>query len=159
NEPPNIDHDQADGECVKGRQAHFTCNTKSDGGIGENPARRCAHGMAGTEMRARVAEFKQELRKLGWSESENLRIDERWPADDMDRVRAHATELIGQQPDAILVAGRRTLGVLQEQTRAIPVVFAGITDLVQQGVVTNLARPNGNITGFSNFELSVFGKM
>ena len=81
--------------------------------------------MAGTEMRARVAEFKQELRKLGWSESENLRIDERWPADDMDRVRAHATELIGQQPDAILVAGRRTLGVLQEQTRAIPVVFAG----------------------------------
>jgi putative tryptophan/tyrosine transport system substrate-binding protein len=108
------------------------------------------------EMQARVAAFRQELRKLGWSEGENLRIDERWPADDMDRVRVHATELINLKPDAILVGGRRTLSVLQEQTRSVPVVFAGITDPVEQGIVTNLARPGG---GFSNFELSVFGKM
>jgi putative tryptophan/tyrosine transport system substrate-binding protein len=111
------------------------------------------------EMQARVAAFRQELRKLGWSEGENLRIDERWPADDMDRVRVHATELINLKPDAILVGGRRTLSVLQEQTRSVPVVFAGITDPVEQGIVTNLARPGGNFTGFSNFELSVFGKM
>jgi putative tryptophan/tyrosine transport system substrate-binding protein len=93
------------------------------------------------EMQARVAAFRQELRKLGWSEGENLRIDERWPADDMDRVRVHATELINLKPDAILVGGRRTLSVLQEQTRSVPVVFAGITDPVEQGIVTNLARP------------------
>ncbi len=62
-------------------------------------------------------------------------------------------------PDVILVGGRRTLSVLQEQTRSIPVVFAGITDPVEQGIVTNLARPGGNFTGFANFELSVFGKM
>src|SRR5262249_62081153 len=53
----------------------------------------------------------------------------------------------------------RALSVLQEQTRSIPVVFAGITDPVEQGVVTSLARPGGNVTGFSTFELSVFGKM
>jgi ABC-type uncharacterized transport system substrate-binding protein len=110
------------------------------------------------EMQARVAAFRQELRKLGWPE-ENLRIDERWPADDMDRVRTYATELINLKPDAILVGGRRTLSVLQEQTRSVPVVFAGITDPVEQGIVTNLAHPGGNFTGFSNFELSVFGKM
>jgi putative ABC transport system substrate-binding protein len=100
------------------------------------------------EMRARVAAFRQELGKLGWSEGRNLRIDERWPADDMDRVRAHASELINLKPDVILVGGRRTLSVLQEQTRSVPVVFAGITDPVEQGIVTNLARPGGNFTGF-----------
>jgi putative tryptophan/tyrosine transport system substrate-binding protein len=111
------------------------------------------------EMQARVAVFRQGLRKLGWSEGRNLRIDERWTADDMDRVRAHASELISLKPDAIVVGGRRTLSALQEQTRSVPVVFAGISDPVEQGIVTNLAHPGGNFTGFSNFELSVFGKM
>jgi putative tryptophan/tyrosine transport system substrate-binding protein len=110
------------------------------------------------EYQGRVAAFRQEIRRLGWPE-ESLRIDERWPADDMKRVRADASELITLKPDAILVGGRRALSVLQEQTRSIPVVFAGITDPVEQGVVTNLARPGGNVTGFSTFELSVFGKM
>ena len=110
------------------------------------------------EYQRRVAEFRQEIRRLGWPE-ESLRIDERWPADDMKRVQADASELINLKPDAILVGGRRALSVLQEQTRSIPVVFAGITDPVEQGVVTNLARPGGNVTGFSTFELSVFGKM
>jgi ABC-type uncharacterized transport system substrate-binding protein len=110
------------------------------------------------EYQRRVAEFRQEIRRLGWPE-ESLRIDERWPADDMKRVQADASELINLKPDAILVGGRRALSVLQEQTRSIPVVFAGITDPVEQGIVTNLARPGGNVTGFSTFELSIFGKM
>jgi putative tryptophan/tyrosine transport system substrate-binding protein len=118
-----------------------------------------AYAESDAEMQMRVRAFRQELRRLGWSEGENLRIDERWPADDMDRVRTNASELINLKPDAILVGGRRTLSVLQEQTRSVPVVFAGITDPVEQGVVANLAHPGGNFTGFSLFELSVFGKM
>jgi ABC-type uncharacterized transport system substrate-binding protein len=110
------------------------------------------------EYQRRMAEFRQEIRRLGWPE-ERLRIDERWPADDMKRVQADVSELINLKPDAILVGGRRALSVLQEQTRSIPVVFAGITDPVEQGVVTNLARPGGNVTGFSTFEVSIFGKM
>ena len=110
------------------------------------------------EPQRRMAAFRQELRKLGWSEAK-LRIDERWPADDMDRVRAHAAELINLKPDAILVGGRRTLSVLQEQTHSIPIVFAGIADPVEQNIVPSLARPGGNITGFSSFESSVVGKM
>jgi len=71
------------------------------------------------EYQGRVAAFRQEIRRLGWPE-ESLRIDERWPADDMKRVRADASELITLKPDAILVGGRRALSVLQEQTRSIP---------------------------------------
>jgi putative ABC transport system substrate-binding protein len=111
-----------------------------------------------TDIRARVTAFRQELGRLGWSDG-SLRIDERWPSDEMDRVRAAAAELIAGKPDVILVAGRRAMAVLQQQTRTIPVVFAGVTDPVEQGIVSNLARPGGNFTGFALFELSVVGKM
>src|SRR5262245_33326440 len=110
------------------------------------------------EYQRRMAEFRQEIRRLGWPE-ESLRIDERWPADDMKRVQADASELINLKPDAILVGGRRALSVLQEQTQSIPVVFAGISDPVEQGIVASLARPGRNVTGFSSLELSIVGKM
>jgi hypothetical protein len=53
-----------------------------------------AYAESDGEFQGRVAAFRQELRKLGWSQGGSLRIDERWTADDMDRVRAYATELI-----------------------------------------------------------------
>jgi putative ABC transport system substrate-binding protein len=111
------------------------------------------------EIRARVTAFRQELRKLGWTEGDNLQIEERWPADNMDRVRADARELVELKPDVILVAGRRAVSALQQATRSIPVIFAGFSDPVEQGVVSSLARPGGNFTGFSNLEVSVIGKM
>jgi putative ABC transport system substrate-binding protein len=111
------------------------------------------------EIQARVAAFRQELRKLDWVEGRNLRIEERWPADNMDRVRADASQLVDLKLDVILVAGRRALSALQQATRSIPVVIAGVTDPVQQGVVASLARPGGNFTGFSMVELSIIGKM
>jgi putative ABC transport system substrate-binding protein len=110
------------------------------------------------EYQGHVATFREELRKLGWSET-RLRIDERWPAVDMERVRADAADIINLKPDAILVGGRRTLSVLQKSTQSIPVVFAGITDPVEQGIVPSLTRPGGNITGFSTLEPSMVGKM
>jgi putative ABC transport system substrate-binding protein len=117
-----------------------------------------AFSAADPDIRARVVAFRQELGRLGWSNG-NLRIDERWPADDMDSVRADTAELISGKPDVILVAGRRAVAVLQQQTRTIPVVFSGFVDPVEQGIVPNLARPGGNITGFAFGELSVSGKM
>ena len=94
------------------------------------------------EVQARVAAFRQELRKSGWLEGANLRIDERWATDTMEHVRAYATELVKLKPDAILVGGRRAVSVLQQQTRSIPVVFAGISDPVETGVVASLRHEN-----------------
>jgi putative ABC transport system substrate-binding protein len=111
------------------------------------------------EMQARVGAFKQELRKLGWADDREVVIIERWPADDMDRIRADAAEILAGNPDVILVGGRRAVAVLQQLTRTVPVIFAGIGDPVETGVVGSLARPGGNFTGFTLMEYSVIGKM
>jgi ABC-type uncharacterized transport system substrate-binding protein len=111
------------------------------------------------EIRARVAVFRQELRKLGWTEGSNLRIDERWSADNMGRIRDYAAELVNLNPDVILVAGRRAVPIVQQQTRSIPVVFVGISDPVASGLVASLARPGGNLTGFSQIEFSLIEKL
>jgi putative ABC transport system substrate-binding protein len=93
------------------------------------------------EIQARVAAFRQELGKLGWSEGVNLQIEERFGGDDMDHLRAQATELIEFKVDAILVGGRRAVAVLRQQTRSVPIVLAGISDPAGQGLVASLARP------------------
>ncbi len=112
-----------------------------------------------SEVRARVAAFRNELRKLGWSEGENLRIHERWATDNLDRVRAHAAELVKLGPDAILITGGRVVQVIQQHTRTIPTVFVGVTDPLGQGMVASLARPGGNMTGISSPEYSVVAKL
>ena len=111
------------------------------------------------DIQARVAAFRQELGKLGWSEGVNVHIEERFGGDNMDHLRAQAAELIDLKVDAILVAGRRAVSVLRQQTQSVPIVLAGISDPAGQGLVATLARPGGNITGFSMFEFSVIGKM
>jgi ABC transporter substrate binding protein/Bacterial extracellular solute-binding protein len=118
-----------------------------------------AYSASDRDLQARVAAFRQDLRKLGWVEGGNLRIDDRWPSDDMDRIRVDAAELIARKPDVILVAGRRAVAALQQQTRSVPVVFAGIGDPVEGGVVASFARPGGNFTGFTLWEYSMIGKM
>ena len=111
------------------------------------------------EYQIRVKAFRQELSRLGWNEAGNLVIDERWTTDDMIRVRTGVEEILLLKPDAIVVSGRRVVAVLQERTRTVPVVFAGISDPVETGVVPSLARPGGNLTGFTLFEYSMIGKM
>jgi putative tryptophan/tyrosine transport system substrate-binding protein len=91
------------------------------------------------EIRTRIATFRQQLRKLGWAEGDNLRTEERWTGDDMDRVRRYVAELINLNPDVILVAGRRVAPIVQQQTRSVPVVFVGISDRVASGLVATLA--------------------
>jgi putative ABC transport system substrate-binding protein len=112
-----------------------------------------------SEIQKRIATFRQELRKLGWTEGSNLRIEERWPGDDMDRARRDAAELIKLNPDVVVVSGRRTVPIVAQQTRSIPVVFVGISDPVSSGLVASLARPGGNLTGFSQIEFSLIGKL
>src|SRR5437588_4294183 len=88
------------------------------------------------EMTARLAGFRQGLEKRGWSEGRNVRIDYRFaPDSSADQAQALAKELITLEPDVILSQGTPPTIALQQETRAIPIVFAGIADPIGSGFV------------------------
>jgi putative tryptophan/tyrosine transport system substrate-binding protein len=107
---------------------------------------------------ARIRAFKHELAKLGWTDGGNIQFDERWPADNMDPVRSHAASLVASNPDIIVASGGRIVPVLMRLTGSIPIVLPGASDPVGVGWAQSLARPGGNVTGFTGFELSTLGK-
>ena len=104
------------------------------------------------EGQARLAAFLQGLQQWGWTVGRNLQIDYRWSAGAPDRVRSYATELVALAPDVILTGGASYVAALQHATRTVPIVFATATDPVGGGLVASLARPGGNVTGFTLFE-------
>ena len=95
-----------------------------------------------------LAAFRAALAKLGWTEGSNLRIELRWSAADVDRMRTLAKELVDLRPNAIFGVTTPAIGALARETRTIPIVFAGVSDPMGAGYVANLAHPGGNITGF-----------
>jgi putative ABC transport system substrate-binding protein len=110
------------------------------------------------EIQRRVSAFLEQLRKLGWMDGRNIRIDYRWGAGDADRIRAYAAELVHLGPEVILVNSSSVLRPLQQETSSIPIVFVQVSDPVVGGFVASLAHPGGNITGFTTAELSMGGK-
>jgi ABC-type uncharacterized transport system substrate-binding protein len=112
-----------------------------------------------TQIQIHLRAFRQELQNLGWTEGGNIQFDERWTGDDMNLVRANAASLVELRPDVIFALGGRVIPVLMMQTSSIPIVFPSGGDPVGTGWVKSLARPSGNVTGFSTFEFSVVGKM
>jgi ABC-type uncharacterized transport system substrate-binding protein len=103
------------------------------------------------EGQARVIGFRQKLQDLGWKEGQNLQIDYRWAAGP-DRSTNYAAELVRLAPEVIVANGTPALSAVHQATRTIPVVFVVVVDPVGAGYVESLARPGGNITGFSTFE-------
>src|SRR6516225_3624645 len=122
--------------------------------------RRIGVLMAGGEndTNAYLSAFTQAIAGLGWTEGSNVRMDLRWHGGDINRIRAFAKELVGLQPDIILTNGTPTTAALQQETRTIPIVFAGMGDPVAGGIVERLDRPSGNVTGFANYEAPLGGK-
>jgi ABC-type uncharacterized transport system substrate-binding protein len=110
------------------------------------------------EGQTRVAAFQTALQKLGWIEGHNVRIDYRWVEGDADLARADATEVVGLKPDVILANGTASLSALRHETSTVPIVFLVGLDPVESGFVASLARPGGNITGFTTFEPEMGGK-
>jgi putative ABC transport system substrate-binding protein len=106
----------------------------------------------------RLSAFTQALADLGWIDGRNVRIDLRWSGGDINRIRAFAHELVGLQPDIILVTGNVATAALQRETRTIPIVFANVTDPVASGIVPRLNQPGGNTTGFALNEPTLAGK-
>src|SRR5690349_4264884 len=102
--------------------------------------------------------FLQGLEKLGWIDSRNVRIDIRWAGGNAERMREIVTEIVALKPDVIVVSGSPAVAALKRVTSTIPVVFVGIAEPVAQGFITSMARPGGNITGFSLVDFSIVGK-
>jgi putative ABC transport system substrate-binding protein len=111
-----------------------------------------------SEGQARLTAFVQALQQLGWTDGRNARIDIRWGAADSDRYRKYAAELVALAPDVILATTTPTVAALQQATRTVPMVFAGVIDPVGAGFVSNLAQPGGNTTGFALYEYGISGK-
>jgi putative ABC transport system substrate-binding protein len=106
----------------------------------------------------RMAAFLGGLQQLGWTDGRNVRIDTRWAAGDADLIRKYAGELVALGPDVVMAFTSGTVPPLQQVTRAIPIVFAIVADPVGAGYVESLARPGGNVTGFTTFEYALAGK-
>jgi putative tryptophan/tyrosine transport system substrate-binding protein len=116
-------------------------------GVGENE-----------EGRARIAAFREELYRLGRVEGRNIQIEARWAAGDEAKLQDFAKELVSLKPNVILANTTAAARALQQHTSEIPVVFVFVADPVGDRLVTNLARPGGNLTGFTSFEFSFAGK-
>ncbi len=111
-----------------------------------------------TVAQAEVTAFLEGLQQLGWTSGRNARIEIRWAAGDVDRIRSYAKELVALQPDVILARTTPVTAALLQETRTIPIVFVGPSDPVGAGFAASMARPGGNATGFTNVEASLGGK-
>ena len=110
------------------------------------------------ESVARRAVFEQALRALGWTAGTNLRIDYRWTGNDPARIQKFAAELAALKPDVILASGNLVIAPMLQAARTTPIVLAQVIDPVGSGFVESMARPGGNVTGFTEFEYSLAGK-
>jgi len=110
------------------------------------------------EGHSRMAAFEQGLADVGWTAGKNLQIDIRWGGGALDRYRQYAAELIGLAPDILVGVTSPTVTALQQQTRTVPIVFVGVIDPVGAGLVTNLAHPDRNTTGFTVFDYALSPK-
>ncbi len=102
--------------------------------------------------------FKHRLGELGWIEGRNIQFDVHFTTQNIDRIRAGAAEIVASAPALIYVWSNPGLAALKQATQTIPIVFVLVSDPVGSGLVANLARPGGNVTGFQNFETAIGGK-
>jgi len=110
------------------------------------------------EAQSWVAAFREELRKLGWTEGRNIEINTRWATADVESMKRLAKELVALQPDFILTSTTPATAAMLQHTRTIPIIFVLVGDPVGSGFVASLARPGGNATGFTPIEGSLGGK-
>lgn len=110
------------------------------------------------ETQSHLAVLRSELARLGWTEGREIQIDYRWGAGDVGRIRSGARELVEFEPDVLFGRSTPVTKALLNETHTIPIVFVVVSDPVGDGLVTSVARPGGNVTGFTNVEASLGGK-
>src|SRR5262249_41567524 len=110
------------------------------------------------EGQARVTALKQGLQDLGWTDGRNIQIETRFGGADAGRIRAQAAELVALAPDVLVGQTTPVVRALRQATSSIPIVVAAVNDPVEQGFVSSLAHPGGNITGFMLIDFQMVGK-
>jgi putative ABC transport system substrate-binding protein len=115
-------------------------------------------GESDDEAQSMVSGLRQVLQEFGWVEGETLRIDRRWAAGNPARIASFARELVALKPDVIVAHTTPAAITLRQESHDIPVVFVQVSDPIGGGLISNLARPGGNFTGFLSFESSMGGK-
>ncbi len=111
-----------------------------------------------SEAQAHIAALRATLQKLGWTANHDIQINERWASGDVDKMHRYAAELVRLNPDVIVGVSVSVVVALRNETRSIPIVFARVSDPIGSGLVETLSHPNGNATGFTNFEASMGSK-
>ena len=106
---------------------------------------------------ARVAALQAGLHDLGWTEGGNVHIDCRYAAD-VNVMNTAAAELVRQAPDVLVTTTNLATIALWRETHTLPIIFVGGGDMINEGLVASLARPGGNVTGFTNFEPAMGSK-
>ena len=110
-------------------------------------------GLAETdpEGQSRLAALRRSLKALGWVEGSNAQLDCRWAAGNIERTNSHATDLVRWKPDVIVVNSPAALMALRKATITVPIVFVQVVNALESDFIASLARPGGNITGFTSF--------
>jgi putative tryptophan/tyrosine transport system substrate-binding protein len=110
------------------------------------------------EGKIRLAAFRQALQELGWADGRNVRIETRGAVGRVENYRKPAAELVALAPDAVLAVTTTAVVELQQASRTVPIVFTQVIDPVGSGLITSMARPGGNATGFTSFDYAISAK-
>jgi putative tryptophan/tyrosine transport system substrate-binding protein len=110
------------------------------------------------EGQVRAKALEESLQKLGWTMGGNLHIDYRWAGGDSGRFGIHAADIMRLRKEAVIAVSTPAVRALQRESQSIPIVFTQVSDPVGQGIVRNMARPGGNVTGFTNYDPEIGGK-
>ncbi len=110
-----------------------------------------------SELRARAAAFRTGFEKLGWIAGRNVSIEYRWGKTEWGKERAVASEIVSTGPSVILASGTAMTEAFRDATKSVPIVFVDVTDPLAAGLVNSMARPEGNLTGFADYQFSMGG--
>jgi len=108
--------------------------------------------------REQTAIFRDGLRKLGWIEGRNIKFEVLWQAAKAEQAKAFVAEIVANPPDVVLASTLQAFFAMRRDANAIPMVFNNLPDPVGMGFVSNLAKPDGNFTGFTAYEFVTAAK-
>jgi putative tryptophan/tyrosine transport system substrate-binding protein len=115
-------------------------------------------GESDPEAKPRAEALQSGLKSLGWTEGQNIHLDYRWAAGDLDQTRRFAQEIVALKPDIIVVHSTPAVKALRQLTTTTPMVFVLVADPIGSGFVASLAHPGGNLTGFMNVDSPMASK-